>query len=362
MREDIVLKLQRIIEGNDRITWELFPAIYDGFLEADELSIAEDKMLQFVASTVQTCMNDKIISTASSSKISEYEMSLGLSGAGMTLDQRRQQVIAYIGRSRVINGATLLQIAKDAANTDDIEVVVDCERLTCQIRKPLNSSDADEAQELRAAYIAIRPKAPQNLSLRAFIPASLSHTVTANHAVHTSIGCHLGYHELPPAPQAITIGVTNTVKAGTTKIRSVYYWMYQFTGGSNLSNLWFPDYYESLLQLSGSNPTASESPYGSEFGEVLVWDGHDIVDFGNLGYTVQIGMYNNKPEFYTNYNQSVTGSDCCFVAQPGSSPTWTTETEFDLPSDLYTISGTSLTWNTAHPLYMLLDGQPGIAV
>ena len=346
-------------------TRPVFPKIYDGFREVDELAKGEDAMLGIMQDCTRLVSSDKLITLANESKLSEWESELGLSGNGMTLEERRAQMAAFLGRSRVINDAALLAIARNAAGSDNIDIVTNSDDLTCQIRKPENSIDANQDQELRSAYIAVRPAMPQNLSLRAVVPASLSHTVTANHAVHTSIGCHLGYHELPyvpPAPQAITIGVTNTVAAGTTTIRSGYYWMYQFSGGSNLSNLWFPDHSESLLQLSGSNPTNSESPYGLEFGEVLIWDGHDIVDVGNLGYTVQIGMYNSKPEFYTNYNQSVTNADCCFVTQPGSSPTWTTETEFDLPNDLYTIDGTSLTWNTAHPLYMLLDGQPGTAV
>lgn len=343
----------------------IFPRIYDGFREIEELAKGEDALLSIMQDCVRLISDDKLIGLANETKLAEWEEELGLSGQGLSLEERRAQMTAFLGRSRVINDAALLSIARTAAQNDDIEILTDCDRLTCEVRKTENTEDATEGEELRAAYLAVRPAMPQNLSLRAVIPSALSHAVTANHAVHTSIGCHLGYHELPyvpPAPQAITIGVTNTVAAGTTTIRSGYYWMYQFTGGSNLSNLWFPDYYESLLQLSGSNPTISESPYGLEFGEVLVWDGHDIVDFGNLGYTIQIGMYNQKPEFYTNYNQSVTGTDCCFVAHPGSTPTWTTETEFDLPSDMYTIDGTSLTWNTSHPLYMLLDGRAGIAV
>lgn len=346
-------------------TRPVFPKIYDGFREVDELAKGEDAMLGIMQDCTRLVSSDKLITLANESKLSEWESELGLSGNGMTLEERRAQMAAFLGRSRVINDAALLAIARNAAGSDNIDIVTNSDDLTCQIRKPENSIDANQDQELRSAYIAVRPAMPQNLSLRAVVPASLSHTVTASHAVHTAIGCHLGYHELPyvpPAPQAITIGVTNTVAAGTTTIRSGYYWIYQFGGGSNLSNLWNPDYYESDLLLANNTTTAAEYAYNAEFGEILIWDGSHEVDIGNLGNTFTMGCYSNKPEFYTNLNDSVTGANCGVIVQPGSSPTWTGKTEFDLPNDLYTINGTSLTWNTSHPLYSLFDGKAGTAV
>ena len=340
-------------------TRPVFPKIYDGFREVDELAKGEDAMLGIMQDCTRLVSSDKLITLANESKLSEWESELGLSGNGMTLEERRAQMAAFLGRSRVINDAALLAIARNAAGSDNIDIVTNSDDLTCQIRKPENSIDANQDQELRSAYIAVRPAMPQNLSLRAVVPASLSHTVTANHAVHTSIGCHLGYHELPPpAPQAITIGVTNTVVAGTTTVSSEYWWMYDFTSGSSMSNLWFPQSYSSQLDAD----SAQEPPGGAEFSVVRFWDGSASSDFGIWGTELRLATYSGAPEMYTTKGSAVTSSLCGIVVKPGYAPTWIAETSFELPADLYTINGTSLTWNTSHPLFWLLNGESGEAV
>lgn len=190
MRDDILLKLQRIIEGNDRITWDLFPEIYDGFLEADELSLAEDRMLQLVASAIQTCMNDKVISTASSDKIAEYEDGLGLSGEGLTLDERRQQVIDYINRSRVINEETLHSLTQSKAPGYTVYEKTDPQELTLGI-----FTEEDDTQgHLPAVGIVdeIRPTVPQNLALYAGVETTFERPLVVSHAHFSALWSTLG--------------------------------------------------------------------------------------------------------------------------------------------------------------------------
>lgn len=161
-----------------------------------------------------------------------------------------------------------------------------------------------------------------------------------------------------PFPAPITIGVTTQVPLGVTRITSGFWWTYHFNGGGSLSNLWTPAYYASQTLLAPSN---QEQPGGAEYETVYFWNGSHMEDFGALAITVRLQMYNSLPEFYTSSNESVTGTQCGIVIKPGYAPTWTSDSEWDLPSDLYTISGTTLTWNMSHPLYNLLFNQPGSA-
>ena len=192
MRDDIILKLQRITEGNDKITWEYFPAVYDGFLEADELSLAEDKMLQLVASAVLTATDDKLISTASSDKVSEYEEQLGLSAGSMTLEQRRHQVIDFINRSRVINAEDLRAIVRtlDGGETNDIEV--NSRRLLLRIKKVANTESEDDMSDLVNAWHVVQPVIPQNLNVELRTTARLDKNLSAVYCSTSWLSVNIG--------------------------------------------------------------------------------------------------------------------------------------------------------------------------
>ena len=161
-----------------------------------------------------------------------------------------------------------------------------------------------------------------------------------------------------PFPYPVTIGITTSIPAGCTRITSGFWWMYNFNGGGSLSNLWTPVHYASQTLLATSN---QEQPGGAEYAIVYFWNGSYMEDFSQLAITLRLQMYNGLPEMYTSSGESVTGSQCGIVVQPGYAPTWTSDNVWDLPSDLYTISGTTITWNTSHPLYNLLVGQSGSA-
>lgn len=192
MRDDIILKLQRITEGNDKITWEYFPAVYDGFVEAEELSLAEDKMLQLVASAVLTATDDKLISTASSDKVSEYEEQLGLSAGSMTLEQRRHQVIDFINRSRVINAEDLRAIVRtlDGGETNDIEV--NSRRLLLRIKKVANAESEDDMSDLVNAWHVVQPVIPQNLNVELRTTAKLEKNLSAVYCSTSWLNSNIG--------------------------------------------------------------------------------------------------------------------------------------------------------------------------
>lgn len=154
-------------------------------------------------------------------------------------------------------------------------------------------------------------------------------------------------------PFSITIGVTTTIPAGATKIQSPWWWMDKFTGGSSLSNVWNPDEYASQLLAN----SAQETPNGYEYGNVYFWTGTSMLDFEDLNISLRLATYNSRPEMYTADNTAVDNVNSGVIIEPGASPTWTSDTVWDLPATLYTISGTTLTWNTSHPLYSLLVGK-----
>lgn len=149
----------------------------------------------------------------------------------------------------------------------------------------------------------------------------------------------------------ITFGVTTVVPSNIVSMDSKYWWMYGFNGGSNLGNLWTPRAWSTSLL----NNSAEEWMQNAEFEEALFWNGTDMEDFDSNQWKLRLQTYSGRPEMYTNQNSTVsTPSNCGIIIVPGSNPTWTNRTRFVIPRDSYSISGTSITWNTSHPLYNLL--------
>ena len=187
----------------------------------------------------------------------------------------------------------------------------------------------------------------------------------ACYADDVSISCEI---EIAiPVSQPITIGVTTTVPSGAATCQSPYWWMYHFSGGQTLSNLWQPDYFESGV----TGDTTLEVVPGDAFAEAY-YDGLATpegqpsyaltIDFAFTGNTLRLTTYSSKPEFYTDTSTRVDKENSALIVMPATGCSWTTKTAFDLPSDLYTISGTSITWNTSHALYNILYGKQGTVI
>lgn len=173
-------------------------------------------------------------------------------------------------------------------------------------------------------------------------------------------------HGIIPGPSRMysSVGSYTYIPGTLSKVKSEYYWMYQFNNGNVLGNLYIPDYYESDLIMTGSNPTPpypGETVPSSEIDDASINVNGSITNLYNAGVTCQIGMYSSKPEFYTGINTSVTEQqrlNTAFICKPGSLPTWTAKTLFDLPGDLYYIDVNNyIVWNTSHILYDLLVGK-----
>lgn len=159
-----------------------------------------------------------------------------------------------------------------------------------------------------------------------------------------------------PSRMTVTVGTTATVPASTFAAESPYYWFYNFQSGSSYKNLWDPRKWAN--NINPSNPPGSDYTIpDSNYAEVWLWDGQSVLALANSSYTFHIGIYNLRPEFYTNNSVNVSNTLCACVVEPAVGSTVFTRTEYSLPNDLFTVSGTTLTWNTTHHLYNILNGK-----
>ena len=181
------------------------------------------------------------------------------------------------------------------------------------------------------------------------------------HANAASVECaefyDNGWIDCTPSYPQIQIGIDTVCPSGTTSLSSKYYWFYEFLGGSDCTNLWNPEFYADNLNPTNPDPNYAEIP-SSYYSGVWLWSGSASYDLAGSGATFKLAVYNGKPEFYTGTSASASAADssCVIELVPGSLVFGGVES-FSLPSSLYTISGTTITWNTSHPCYNSLYGK-----
>lgn len=183
------------------------------------------------------------------------------------------------------------------------------------------------------------------------------------HANAASVECaefyDNGWIDCTPSypPAQIQIGIDTACPSGTTSLSSKYYWFYEFSGGSDYGNLWNPNYYADNLNPTNPDPNDAEIP-SAYYSNVWLWNGSTLTDMNGNGAVFRFAVYNSKPEFYSNMNTSASAanSSCVIELAPGSNVFGGVDS-FSLPSSLYTISGTTITWNTSHPCYNALYGK-----
>lgn len=156
----------------------------------------------------------------------------------------------------------------------------------------------------------------------------------------------------PTAPTELLIGVTTECPAGTTSLNSEYFWMYQFYHADS-ANWYSPVMFQNREPPFYQTDSTMYPVGGSKYLEVILTNGIG----GTFSPTeFKLAVYNSAPEFYmyptyTGENFDKSGA----VVRYGSDiPTQS----LNLPSDMYTISGTTITWNMSHPLMILLQGKP----
>ena len=161
---------------------------------------------------------------------------------------------------------------------------------------------------------------------------------------------------LPVIPTNITIGIDNAIPPGATGLSSEYYCFYNFDRGTDLTNLWYPQYYSDNIYPSNPDPSSSTIP-SAYYSNVWIWDGAQVYDLSANGALFRLNEYSLAPEIFTSLSDEVDSTKCACVIEVAPGALVFTQTEFSLPSDLYTISGTTITWDTTHPLYNILYGK-----
>lgn len=151
-------------------------------------------------------------------------------------------------------------------------------------------------------------------------------------------------------PNHIIIGQTTSVESGITTLSSDYYWVYTFSSTSTTNWYHSNNYAANPSPITtGSQETVSSS---GTYVEAELSDGD-----GNAysPETFRIDTYSDSPEIYFSPEVSAIDSGKCGCIVKFNPTQYSTP--FNLPSGLYTISGTTLTWNTSHPMYILLEGK-----
>lgn len=165
----------------------------------------------------------------------------------------------------------------------------------------------------------------------------------------------------------IIVGQSTKVPSGTTSLESPYWWMYEFNSGS-LTNFYLPNFYASDLNSGSTGYTTIPS---TQFNNVYIggFDSNtppnllpifDVAEQSTLqGVTFQLTTWNSKPECYCsgaqsdpyyNYNTGV-------LIEPTPNVTIFNPINYALPSDMYSINGTNITWNQNHKMFSLFEGR-----
>lgn len=159
----------------------------------------------------------------------------------------------------------------------------------------------------------------------------------------------------PPDPEPqppvvdIYVGSTTTCPEGTSELYTDFFWCYGFANASS-SNWYSPSYTEN------PTPPVNDGNYsdvgGTRYEIVTLTDGV----MGTFTPTrFRLAEWSGMPEFYMEESYSSQDSARNGIVIKFGNDAGVTR-KFKLPSDMYTISGTTITWDLTHPLMVLLDG------
>lgn len=160
-------------------------------------------------------------------------------------------------------------------------------------------------------------------------------------------------------PKAVIIGVSTELPNEGTKLKSNYLWRYGFSTANSTN--WYSNSTgsngDTSITALNVGITSTSTDYSIGRGEV-VESGYITTGSNGLTKTALSTI-----RFYTYNDWYFTPS----VSVPSNSANraivikFLAEYEADLPSDMYSISGTTVTWNTSHPVFTLLYGEESLA-
>lgn len=332
----------------------LIPKYYDDVLEALRIQQIHDGIIEPFAAAIIRLNRNGHIQTMDADALSELEAGLGIAASG-TLEQRRQAVIDAMCDMLIVNDNYAVDLARSASGQQDMQVDTDPHVLTLGVHRPTNTDDGEEISQISTAIKALKPMVPQNLVLYAQVNTQIDGDMVVSRAHRSAMSFSLGriaYQPPPspgPVPTEIYIGTSTVCPAGTVTLYSPYFWMYAFQN-ANSTNWYLPNYYQAAMPPLTDN--SQQAVGGTRYAEVVLTNGTG----GTFSpSTFQLAQWNDKPEFYMDSSYSSTDSNGNgTIVKFGSD---LAVQRFDLPANMYSISGTTITWNMSHPLMVLLQGK-----
>ena len=209
--DEINRLLQRIA---DLTTADYFPAIYNGFVEADALVQGENSLLGLIREYVIQLWQNRNLLSMTEEKTAEFENRLHITpSASQTLDDRRQTVADAINERFVLNDATLHEICQGLAPDFTVYEKTDPQELTLGV---FTTEDGEDG-ELPAVGIVdtIRPTVPQNLALYAGVETHFERVAVISHASFSALKAGLGkVQRKAPEPNVIVVDDTGKIIGG----------------------------------------------------------------------------------------------------------------------------------------------------
>lgn len=163
----MTLKDDRDKEVRDALDIEtrpLFPAIYEGIIEADALAQGEDEILRVLRNAVYKYFQNRNLQTLNEEAAYALETGLGLDHSG-TIEERRETLIEAVNKRFVFNDAALAARIEQMAKAEGVTVhyEIDPIALTMRIwREGENENGSFIAYDIANT---LHPTIPQNIQL-----------------------------------------------------------------------------------------------------------------------------------------------------------------------------------------------------
>lgn len=145
-------------------TRPLFPAIYEGIIEADALAQGEDEILRVLRNAVYKYFQNRNLQTLNEEAAYALETGLGLDHSG-TIEERRETLIEAVNKRFVFNDAALAARIEQMAKAEGVTVhyEIDPIALTMRIwREGENENGSFIAYDIANT---LHPTIPQNIQL-----------------------------------------------------------------------------------------------------------------------------------------------------------------------------------------------------
>ncbi|MCQ2100999.1 MAG: YmfQ family protein [Fibrobacter sp.] len=192
VKQEEIEEKKWILESLEALkTGGVFPKIYEGFRETEELAKAEDSIAEILKECVIKALNDRNIETASEEKISEWEAATGTEPAG-TIEERRESVREAIKGNKPFNESALKALVDKIAGVDVLGISIDETKQEIALYQTGNGEQGTGAEEMQvemATRVAheILAEIPQALRCYGETRREQSKTIIINHGKTTTI-------------------------------------------------------------------------------------------------------------------------------------------------------------------------------